>query len=124
MADDKPDPLGSTDAVILYTTFPTEAAATVAAEALVRAGLAACANIMPGIASIYIWEGKLEREREAAMILKSRRALAEDLMSALRKLHPYTNPAIVVVPIVAGSADYLGWIATQTAAPRSVVQSV
>ena len=123
MADDKPDqgrpdqgrpePAGS-DAVAIYTTFPDEAAAAAVADVLVRAGLVACANILPGMTSIYIWEDRLEREREAAMIMKTRRALAEAVIAETRRLHPYTNPAIVALPIVAGSPDYLAWIAAQT----------
>src|SRR5262245_49607531 len=105
MADDKSDLHDGTDAVMIYTTFPNEAAAATAADALVQAGHVACANIVPGMTSIYIWEGRLEREREVAMILKSRRALVTDLITALRGLHPYSNPAIVAFPIVAGSAD-------------------
>lgn len=101
-------------AVTVYTTFPSEAAAATVAEALVRGRLAACANIVPGVVSIYEWEGKLEREAEVVMLLKTRRALATQVIAEVRRLHPYTNPAVVVLPIVAGSADYLAWVAAQT----------
>ena len=102
------------DAVTVYTTFATEAAAASVGEALVGARLAACANIVPGVTSIYEWEGKLEREREVVMLVKTRRTLAEQVIAEIRRLHPYQNPAIVVLPIVAGSADYLAWVAAQT----------
>lgn len=106
--------VSGTDAVMIYTTFPNETAAAEAAEKLVSAGLVACANILPGAHSIYIWQGRLEREREAATIMKTRLGLSTEAMSELKRLHPYDNPAIVCLPIVAGSADYLSWIAAQT----------
>lgn len=122
--DDKTDPskAGPTAtpdaphaAAMVYTTFPSEAAAATFAEALVTAGLVACANIVPGLTSIYVWEGKLEREREVAVILKTRAAIAPAVVAETRRLHPYANPAIVVLPIIAGSPDYLAWISQQTA---------
>ena len=117
--DDKPDSDGGTDAVMVYATFPDEAAAAAVAEALVRAGLIACANIVPGLTSFFIWEGKLEREREVAVVMKTRRALAAEVVAETRRRHAYDNPAVVVLPIVAGSADYLTWIAQQTGPGRA-----
>lgn len=108
----RPDDL--TDAIVVYTTFPGEAEALAAAEALVGAGLVACANIVPGISSVFIWEGRLEREREVAMLMKTRRALAEQVIAAVKAMHPYDNPAVVAWGIAAGSADYLSWIGAQT----------
>lgn len=111
------------NAVTVYTTFPTEAAAASVGEALVAAGLAACANIVPGVTSIYVWEGKLEREREVVMLLKTRAALAERVTGEVRRLHPYINPAIVVLPIVGGSADYLAWVGAQTGSGDAAVSA-
>ena len=85
------------------------------AEELVRTGLIACANILPGIVSVYIWQDRLERETEVAMVMKTRQALAARVITEMRRLHPYENPAIVALPIVAGSPDFLGWVAAQTA---------
>lgn len=112
--DDKRDSDGGTDAVMVYATFPDEAAAAAVAEALVCAGLIACANVMPGVTSFFIWEGRLEREREVAVVMKTVRALAADVVAETRRRHTYDNPAVIVLPIVAGSADYLAWIALQT----------
>jgi periplasmic divalent cation tolerance protein len=85
-------------------------------EVLIDRGLAACVNIFPGMTSIYVWEGKRQRESETAMLIKTRQAAAAKLIAEVRALHSYANPAIVVLPIIEGSADFLAWIATQTSA--------
>lgn len=103
-----------TDAVMIYTTFPSEAKAAEVAESLVLAGLVACANILPGARSIYLWQGRLEREAETVAIMKTSSARCAEAMAALRQTHPYDTPAIVVYPIVAGADDYLAWIRAQT----------
>ncbi len=119
-ADDKRAPPATVnaavDAVLVYATFPTAAAAELVAEAVVTQGLAACANILPGLTSIYIWEGRLEREQEVAMVMKTRRALAVGVVAETCRLHPFTNPAVLVLPVDGGSARFLAWIETQTAA--------
>ena len=114
--DIKPNPNAAVDAALVYATFPTAAAAEMVAEALVSKGLAACANIVPGLTSIYIWEGRLEREQEVAMVMKTRRVLAEHVVEEIRRLHPFTNPAVLILPVDGGSADFLAWIVAQTAA--------
>ncbi|CAN0457536.1 unnamed protein product, partial [Phaeothamnion confervicola] len=106
-------------AVLIYATFPDQAAAEAVAQALVMAGLVACANIVPGLTSIFIWEGKLEREQEVAMIMKTRTALADRVVEEARRRHPYDNPAIVVMPLAGGAAGFLDWIERQTAAQAS-----
>ena len=101
--------------VLVYATFPSVAEAERIGGALVDRALAACVNIFPGMTSIYIWEGKRERGSEAAMLIKTRASLADRAIAEARKLHPYDNPALVVLPITGGSADFLRWIAEQTA---------
>ena len=64
-------------------------------------------NILPGMLSIYVWEGKRQRDAEAAMIIKTRSSLAGTVIAEARKLHPYANPAFVVLPVDGGSADFL-----------------
>ena len=110
--------LGENDKpVLLYTTFPSAAEAERVGGVLVERGLAACVNIFPGMTAVYIWDGELQRESEAAMLIKTRAALAERVMAATRTLHPYDNPALVVLPITGGAEPFLAWIAAQTAAP-------
>jgi len=101
--------------VLVYSTFPSVAEAERIGGALVDRGLAACVNIFPGMTSIYVWEGKRQSETEAAMIIKTRAQLADAVIAETRTLHPYSNPALVVLPITGGSADFLLWIADQTA---------
>ena len=107
--DDKP--------VLIYSTYPSAADAERIGGALVDGGLAACVNILPGMTSIYVWEGKRQRDAEAAMIVKTRAGLADTVIAEARKLHPYSNPAFVVLPIEGGSSEFLDWIAEQTAKP-------
>jgi periplasmic divalent cation tolerance protein len=107
--DDKP--------VLIYSTYPSAAEAERIGAALVEGSLAACVNILPGMTSIYIWEGKRQRDTEAAMIVKTRAHLADTAIAEARKLHPYSNPAFVILPVGGGSADFLRWIMEQTAKP-------
>jgi periplasmic divalent cation tolerance protein len=108
-ANDKP--------VLIYSTYPSAEEAERIGGALVDRGLAACVNVFPGMTSIYIWEGKRERGSEAAMLIKTRASLADRAIAEARKLHPYSNPAFLVLPITGGSEDFLRWIAEQTAKP-------
>jgi periplasmic divalent cation tolerance protein len=104
--------------VLIYSTCPSTAEAERIGAMLVERGLAACVNIFPGMTAIYIWEGKSQRDAEAGMIIKTRGSLADTAIAEARKLHPYTNPAFVMLPIDGGSEDFLRWIAEQTAQPR------
>lgn len=100
--------------VLIYSTFPSPEAAAAVGNELVEAHLAACVNILPGMTSIYRWEGKIAKEAEAVMIIKTRASLAEAVIAATRRRHTYTNPALLVIPVEGGSADYLGWLMQET----------
>jgi periplasmic divalent cation tolerance protein len=106
----------NTDIVLVYTTFPTLASAEEAGRAVVEARLAACVNILPGMVSWYEWQGRLERGEEVVMIVKTRGALAESAMAAVRARHPYEEPALLVLPVAGGSESYCAWILAQTEA--------
>jgi periplasmic divalent cation tolerance protein len=101
--------------VLIYATFPSPEAAETAGQELVAARLAACVNILPGMTSIYRWEGSIARDSEAVMIIKTRGGLAARAMETVRAGHPYTNPALIVLPILGGSAHYLRWLEEETA---------
>lgn len=100
-------------AVFVYTTWPSVVEAEREGRRLVERRLAACVNILPGMVSYYWWEGAVERGEEAVMILKTRASLAEPLRAAIKEAHPYTLPAIVVLPVEGGDPAYLGWIAAE-----------
>jgi periplasmic divalent cation tolerance protein len=101
--------------IFVYATFPDQNSAEMVGEILVDRGLVACVNLLPGAISIYIWEGKRQRDSEVVMIAKSRRGQFDTLVRTIKEHHPYTTPAIVALDIAAGSADYLRWIGEQTA---------
>jgi periplasmic divalent cation tolerance protein len=104
--------------VLIYATFPSPEEGERIGGLLVDHGLAACVNIFPGMTAIYVWEGKRQRENETAMLIKTRTELAERVIAEVRKLHPYTNPALLVLPVTQGSKDFMRWIAEQTAESR------
>lgn len=95
---------------IVLCTVPDAATAETLAHALLEARLAACVNILPGMTSIYRWQGQLQQDTELLLVAKSRRDHFEALCSCLRGLHPYELPEIIAVPIVDGLPAYLGWI--------------
>ena len=104
------------DAVVfVYTTWPDAATAEATGRELVADRLAACVNILPGMVSIYGWHGAVERAEEAVMIVKTRAAQADAVAAAVRAAHPYAMPAIVTLAVAGGDADYLAWIAAETA---------
>jgi periplasmic divalent cation tolerance protein len=82
---------------------------------LVEERRAACANIVPALTSIYRWQGKICRDREALVILKTRRSRVALLSRRVRELHPYSVPEIVALPVVLGYSAYLNWVVESTA---------
>jgi len=99
-----------TDELIILVTVPSRADAERIAEALVGEQLAACVNVVGPIHSIYRWEGRICRDDEHLLLIKSTRAAYPALEARVKALHTYDVPEIVAVPIAMGSADYLGWI--------------
>jgi periplasmic divalent cation tolerance protein len=97
-------------AVIVYTTYPSIVEAEQAGQALVERRLCACVNILPGMVSYYWWQGAIERADEVVMIIKARAGLAEPVRAAVKDMHSYTTPAVLVIPIETVDPDYHGWI--------------
>ncbi len=104
-------------AVFVYTTYPSLVEAERIGKAVLERRLAACVNILPGMISHYWWEAKIERGEEVVMIVKTRASLAESVYAAVKELHPYETPAILVLPIEGGEPAYLDWLMRETAAP-------
>ena len=90
--------------ILIYITTSSETEANKIAEAVVGERLTACANIIPGMTSVYHWEGKLARESEVVLILKTRAELFSAVEARVKALHSYQNPCIVALPLSAGSA--------------------
>ena len=99
-----------TDKIIVLTTCETSKDAETIAETLVEKRLAACVNILPGLKSVYRWQGKVENAAELLLLIKTRRGLFEQLSAELARIHSYDVPEVIALPVIAGSADYLGWL--------------
>ncbi len=107
----------ATDAILVLVTAPNADTAAALARTLVEEGLAACGNLIPGLRSIYRWEGKVQDEAEVLLLLKTRASLFEPLRARLVALHPYQVPEVLRVDIAEGHAPYLAWILDSTRAP-------
>ena len=101
-------------AVFVYTTYPSIVEAEAAGRVLVERRLCACINILPGMVSLYWWQGKIDRGDEVVMIIKTRATLAEAVRAEVRQMHSYTTPAILVLPIESVDPDYHAWIVAET----------
>ena len=100
--------------VDVFVTCPNCRVAETIGRALVEERLAACANIIPGLTSIYRWQGKICRDPEVLVLLKTRRSCFQKLARRVRALHPYAVPAIVALPVAVGSPAYLAWVLEST----------
>ena len=101
-------------AIFIYVTVPSEAEAQKIAEAVMEARLAACANIIPGMKSLYRWQGKIEQRNEVVLILKTQEKLYPALETRVKALHSDETPCIVALSLTAGNADFMQWILTET----------
>jgi periplasmic divalent cation tolerance protein len=101
-------------AVLVYTTYPSVVEAEQAGRALVEQRLCACVNILPGMVSLYWWQGKVDRGEEVVMIIKTRASLAEPVRAAVKQMHSYSTPAILVLPVENVDPDYHAWIVAET----------
>lgn len=99
---------------VIFSTFPNADKAAEIARMLVDERLAACVNLVPGARSIYRWQGQLCDEVETLAIVKTTTERVDELTARLVSLHPYEVPEVIAVPISAGYAPYLAWIAAET----------
>ncbi len=96
--------------VIAYITTKNIAEARKIGEAVVKERLAACANIIPSLESVYWWKGKMEKERESVLLLKTKKSLAGKLIKKVKELHSYETPCVDIIPVTGGNPDYFKWI--------------
>ena len=104
------------DALELHVTAPDAAQAERLARALVEEGLAACVNIVPGVRSIFRWQGKVCVDAEVLCLVKTRPALFERARQRILDLHPYQVPEVLAFAVEDGSPAYLTWLRESTAA--------
>ena len=101
---------------LVYVTVPDQLTADKLSESIVSRRLAACANILPGMRSIYWWNGTLDRADELVLVFKTRSDLVDRLTAAVLAEHPYECPCVVALPITGGNPEFLKWIAAETEA--------
>ena len=101
-------------ALVCLCTCPDATSARRIADALVGERLAACVNLLPGISSVYRWQGRVEQAEEVLLVVKTTRGRLEALTQRAQALHPYELPEVVAVDIAGGLPGYLAWIADQT----------
>lgn len=100
--------------ILVYITTENSQQALSIATALVEQKLAACANIVPAIQSVFYWDNAVQHSEESLLLLKSTQACFEQLCAVTRALHSYTTPCITALPIVAGNPDFMHWIHATT----------
>ena len=101
-----------TDQIVVLSTCASEQEAERLARMLVDRRLAACVSVVPGVQSFYRWQGAVQSAAEWLLIVKSSRSLFPALSSALEQEHSYEVPEVLALPVVAGSANYLNWMAS------------
>lgn len=99
----------TTHIVVLVTASSMKEAETIG-RGLVENRLAACVNICTGVRSFFRWQGAIEEQEEVLMLVKSRSDLLPAILAAVKRLHSYTVPEVIALPVLAGSPDYLAWI--------------
>ena len=95
---------------VVLCTCPDEASAAGIARAIVESRLAACANLVPGLTSIYRWQDRVETSGESLLIIKTTEAAYPSLEKRIRELHPYEVPEILALDVAAGLPAYLEWV--------------
>lgn len=98
------------DYIVVFITTPSFEEAKKIANYLVENKTAACVNIVEKVSSTFFWQGNIENYEESLMIIKTKRNLFGKLKEEVKKLHSYSVPEIIAMPIIEGSEDYLNWI--------------
>lgn len=101
-------------ACMIYVTTSTREEAVGIARQLVESRLAACANVLPAVTSVYWWQGALQEDSEAVLIVKTRRDLVGEVTAKVKELHSYDCPCVVSIRLEGGNEDYFEWIAKET----------
>jgi len=108
--------LTSTEVLLGWIPCPDAETAERIGRRAVESRLAACANILPGMVSLYRWKGELQRDPEALLLLKTTASRRQDLTDLVVAEHPYELPAVSFLPVTSGHAPFLAWVAAETGA--------
>jgi periplasmic divalent cation tolerance protein len=100
------------DTIVILSTAPPDKAAGIA-EALVRERLVACVNTLP-VRSCYWWKDEICKDEEHLLVMKTTLKKADEVISAVKRMHGYEVPEVLVLPVIAGFAPYLEWVAQET----------
>ena len=100
--------------VFIYTTAPSLDEAEIIARTVIEAGEAACANLLPQMRSLYMWEGDLQQENEVAMLFKTRAGRHKAAMETIARVHSYDTPAITAFSAVDVDPRFAAWIVSET----------
>ncbi|NPA14444.1 MAG: divalent-cation tolerance protein CutA [Aquificae bacterium] len=95
--------------IVVFITTPAGKGEEIA-QKLVEEKLAACVNVVDKVSSLYWWQGKIEKDKENLLVVKTKADLFKKLVKRVKEIHPYTVPEIIALPIVDGNEDYLSWI--------------
>ncbi|KAK3150698.1 hypothetical protein QOZ80_3AG0236530 [Eleusine coracana subsp. coracana] len=100
--------------IVVYVTVPNREAGKKLSQGIISEKLAACVNIVPGIESVYWWEGKVQTDAEELLIIKTRESLLNALTEHIKANHEYDVPEVISLPITGGNTKYLEWIKNST----------
>ncbi|PKG33685.1 divalent-cation tolerance protein CutA [Methanoregula sp.] len=100
---------------VIWSTVPLSRSEDIS-KRLLEKDLVACVNITP-VRSLYRWKGEACDDEEHLLIMKTRRSLADAVIRALKSMHPYEVPEIIVLPVIAGHLPYLAWVLEETRGP-------
>lgn len=100
--------------IVIYCTVPNKNEGREIAKALVKYKLVACVNIIDKIESIFSWDGQMQEEKEALMIIKTKKSLFDGVNKVIQKLHSYNVPEVIAMPVIEADETYLKWIAHET----------
>jgi periplasmic divalent cation tolerance protein len=109
MRDGESSSPGAGEVVVALITTPPDDARRIA-EALLDRGLAACCNVIPSVTSIFNWEGARQNETEALIVVKTARSCAPALTAAVKAIHPYDVPEVLLLGVYGGLEEYLKWV--------------
>ncbi len=103
--------------VVLVTTPDQESASTLT-HTLLEEGRVACGNILPGLTSVYRWQGEIQQDSECLLVLKTHVEMVDELARRIAELHPYDVPEVLALPVLGGFSPYLEWVAAETVERR------